>query len=165
MEKKKSKKKNVFFEIVLRSQRSGWFFHSDHFYVWCILSQSRGTLAPRYVYLRVPSSVQQPFATLGKYVFLSTCSFRLCHLYPTPSRSSYILNRFDFFRSSYSSGGDFFCVLSYSVRYQLICLLSFLSDAWFFSLSLTTEFVYLQDEESGRTLGVLLMLVKKNGLV
>ena len=113
------------------------------FYVWCILSQSRGTLASRYVYLRVPSSVQQPFATLGKYVFLSTCSFRLCHLYPTPSRSSYILNRFDFFRSSYSSGGDFFCVLSYPVRYQLICLLSFFSDAWFFSLSPWPQNLYI----------------------
>ena len=42
--------------------------------------------ASRHVYLRVPSSVQQPSATLSKYVFYSTCSFCLCHLYPTPSR-------------------------------------------------------------------------------
>ena len=42
----------------------------------------------RYVYvLRVPSSVQHPSATLSKYVFYSTCSFCLCHLYPTPSRN------------------------------------------------------------------------------
>ena len=43
----------------------------------------------QYVYLlRVPSSVQQQSATLSKYVFYiySTCSFCLCHLYPTPSR-------------------------------------------------------------------------------
>ena len=38
----------------------------------------------RYVYLlRVPSSVQQPSATLEKYVFYITCSFCLCRLYPT----------------------------------------------------------------------------------
>ena len=36
--------------------------------------------ASRYVYLlRVPSSVQQPSATLSKYVFYSRCSFCLCH--------------------------------------------------------------------------------------
>ena len=47
--------------------------------------------ASRYVYLlRVPSSVQQ-CATLSKYVFYSTCSFCLCHLYPTPSRNSFVL--------------------------------------------------------------------------
>ena len=40
--------------------------------------------ASRHVYLlRVPSSVEQPSATLSKYVFYSTCSFCLCHLYPT----------------------------------------------------------------------------------
>ena len=47
----------------------------------------------RYVYLpRVPSSVQQPYATLSKYVFCSTCSFCLCHLYPTPSRNSFVFS-------------------------------------------------------------------------
>ena len=44
--------------------------------------------ACRYVYLRVPLSAQQS-ATLNKYVFYSTCSFCLCHLYPTPSRNYY----------------------------------------------------------------------------
>ena len=39
--------------------------------------------ASRYVYLRVRSSVQQPSATLSKYVFDRTCSFFClsCHLY------------------------------------------------------------------------------------
>ena len=40
--------------------------------------------ASRYAYLlRVHSSVQQPSATLTKYIFYSMCSFCLCHLYPT----------------------------------------------------------------------------------
>ena len=47
--------------------------------------------ASRYVYLRAPSSVQQPSATLSKYVFYGTSSFCLCHLYPTtPSRNSFV---------------------------------------------------------------------------
>ena len=47
--------------------------------------------ASRYVYLlRVPSSVQQPSATVSRYVFCSTCFFCLCHLYPTPSRNSFV---------------------------------------------------------------------------
>ena len=46
--------------------------------------------ASRYVYLlRVPSYVQQS-ATLSKYVFYSTCSFCLCHLYPTPFRNYFV---------------------------------------------------------------------------
>ena len=49
--------------------------------------------ASRYIYrLRVLSSVQQPSATLSKYVFYSTCSFCLCHLYPTPSRNYFVFN-------------------------------------------------------------------------
>ena len=76
----------------------------------------------RYVYLRVPSSVQQPSATLSKYVVYSTCYFCLRHLYPTPSRHSFVfLFVYEyvviFFRSSYFSGGVFlFVVLSYRVR-------------------------------------------------
>ena len=53
--------------------------------------------ASRYVYLlRVPSSVQQPSATFSKYVFYTcTCSFcLLCHLYPTPSRNSFVFEVF-----------------------------------------------------------------------
>ena len=47
--------------------------------------------ASRHVYLlRVPLSVQQPSATLSKYVFYGTCSFCLSHLYPTPSRNSFV---------------------------------------------------------------------------
>ena len=54
--------------------------------------------ASRYVYLlRVPSSVQQPSATLSKYVFYSTCSFCLCHLYPAPSRNYFVFYSFSFF--------------------------------------------------------------------
>ena len=65
--------------------------------------------ASRYVYLlRVPSSVQQPSATLSMYVSYSTCGFCLCHLYPTPSRNSFVFYSFSiFFRSSYFSGGVF----------------------------------------------------------
>ena len=72
------------------------------FDVWCMLSQSRGTLASRYVYLRVPSSLQQSSATRSKYAFYSTCSFCLCDLYPAPSRNSLVFIRLVcFFRSSY----------------------------------------------------------------
>ena len=65
----------------------------------------------RYVYLRVPSTVQQPSAALSKYVFYSTCSFcLLCHLYPTRSRNSLVFNSFSIvFRGSYFSGGVFCC--------------------------------------------------------
>ena len=61
-----------------------------------------------------------------------------------------------------------FVVLSYTVREHLICLLELFSDFWIssVSLSVTTDIVSLQDEESGRTLGVLLMsLGRKNGLM
>ena len=46
------RKKKLFFEIVLRSPRSGEFSVLTIFYVWCMRSQSRGTLASPYVYLR-----------------------------------------------------------------------------------------------------------------
>ena len=63
--------------------------------------------ASRYVYLlRVPSSVEQPSATLSKYH----------HLYPTSSRNYFVVILLVFFRSSYFSGGVFFVVLSYPVR-------------------------------------------------
>ena len=82
-----------------------------------MLSLARGTLASRYVYLLVPSSVQQPSATLSKYAFDSACSFCLCHLYPTPSRNSLIFIRLVFvFFVALISGGVFFVVLSYPVR-------------------------------------------------
>ena len=61
-----------------------------------MLSRSRGILPSRYVYLRVPWSVQQPSAAPGKYAFYSTCSFCLCHLYPTPSRNSLVFIRLVF---------------------------------------------------------------------
>ena len=42
--------------------------------------------ASRYVYLlRVPSSVEQPSATLSKYVFYSTCSFCLAIVFDLTS--------------------------------------------------------------------------------
>ena len=67
--------------------------------------------ASRYVYLlRVPSSVQQPSATLSKYAFYSTCSFCLCHLYSTPSRNYFVLYSFSFFFSwLVFLGWRFFC--------------------------------------------------------
>ena len=73
----------------------------------------------RYVYLlRVPSSVQQPFATLSKYVFYITCSFCLCHLYPTPSRNSFVFYSFSIFcRSFYFSGGVFSFLLCFRTGY------------------------------------------------
>ena len=69
--------------------------------------------ASRYVYLlRVPSSVQQPSATLSKYVFYSTCSFcLLCHLYPTPSRNSFVFYSFFFFVALISRVAFFCCAL------------------------------------------------------
>ena len=69
--------------------------------------------ASRYVYLlRVPSSVQQPSATLSKYVFYSTCSFCLCHLYPTPSRNSLFFIRLVFFFVALVSRVTFFLLCS-----------------------------------------------------
>ena len=66
--------------------------------------------ASRYVYLlRVPSSVQSS-ATLSKYVFDSTCSFCLCHLYPTPSRNYFVsLFVWVFFSQLLFLGWRFFC--------------------------------------------------------
>ena len=50
-----------------------------------------------------------------RYVFYSACSFCLCHLYPTPSRSSFVficLVCLFFFRNcSFFSGGIFCCAL------------------------------------------------------
>ena len=78
--------------------------------------------ASRCVYLlRVPSAVQQPSATLTKYVFYSTCSFCLCHLYPNPSRNSFFFY-LCFYSSSFifvaliSRVSFFFVVLPYPVR-------------------------------------------------
>ena len=65
--------------------------------------------ASGYIYLRVPSSVQQPSATLIKYVFYSTCSFCLCHLCPTPSRNSTVFYSFCFFFVALFSRVAFFC--------------------------------------------------------
>ena len=77
----------------------------------------------RYVYLLgVPSSVQ-PSATLSKYVFCSTCSFCLCHLYPTPSRdflflffSIYSVYIYIYIVALISRVAFFFVVLSYPAR-------------------------------------------------
>ena len=53
--------------------------------------------ASRYVYFpRVPSSVQHPSGTLSKYVFYSTCSSCLCHVYPTLSRNCFVFIRLFF---------------------------------------------------------------------
>ena len=62
------------------------------------------------------------------------------------------------FRSSYLSVGVFYCCALVPGTLALD-LPTLISDVWFFSVSLsvTTEFVSLKDEESGRTLGVLLM--------
>ena len=102
---------------------------------------------PRYVYLlRVPSSVQQLPATLGKYVFDGTCSFGLlCRLDPTPSRNSCVFSfvyssssTLDYlFRSSCFSSGVLWCALVHYSCTQLICL------PWFFSLTVTTKYTSL----------------------
>ena len=82
-----------------------------------MLSQSRGTLASRWVYLRVLSSVQQPSAALSKYAIYSTRSFCLVHLYPAPSRNSVVFIRLVFvFFEALISGGVFLVVLLYAVR-------------------------------------------------
>ena len=78
--------------------------------------------------LRVPTSVQQPFSTLGMYVFYSKRSLCLCHLYPTPCRNSFVFFLVSyFFRCFFFLGWRFFVVLSYPVRQHLICLPWFLS--------------------------------------
>ena len=66
--------------------------------------------ASRHVYiLRVPSFVQQS-ATLSKYVFYSTCSFCLCHLYTTaPSRNYFVFFRLLFFFVALICRVAFFC--------------------------------------------------------
>ena len=92
--------------------------------------------ASRHVYLRVPSSVQQPSATLSKYVFYSTCSFcLLCHLYPTPSRNSFFYSFSVLFCSSYFSGGFF--LLCFRTRYAStwFAYLESLRSVWFFCLN------------------------------
>ena len=83
--------------------------------------------ASRYVYLlRVPSSAQQPSATfitshhkdesfgratLSKYVSYSTWFFCLCHLFPTPSRISFVflIRLVFFFIALISRVAFFFC--------------------------------------------------------
>ena len=101
-------------------------------------------------------------ATLSKYVFYSTCSFCLCHLYPIPSRNYFVFYSFSisyivrvlstcvictlsrlgilmffirlvfFFVALISRVASFFVVLSYPVSSHLICLPGFFS-VWFFS--------------------------------
>ena len=76
--------------------------------------------ASRYVYIiRALSSVQQPSATLSKYVIYSTCSFCLCHLYPTHLGILLFFIRlvlFVCFRTSYVLSGVISVVLLYPVR-------------------------------------------------
>ena len=117
------------------------------------------------MFLRVPSSVQQPSATLSKYVFYSTCSFCLCHLYPTPSRNSLVFYSFSFF---------FFVALISRVAFFLLCSRTRYASTWFayldssafvFSLSLWPQNLYLSKDESRRTLRLLLMSGRKNGLM
>ena len=88
-----------------------------------------------YVYLRVPSSVQQPAATHSKYVFYSACSFcLLCHLYPTPCRSSFVFYSCSFFfRSSCFSTCVF--LLCSRTRYASTWFAYLASLAFDFSLS------------------------------
>ena len=104
--------------------------------------------ASRYVYLlHVSSSVQQPSATLSKYVFCSTYSFCLCHLYPTPSRNYFVVfihPRFVWFFVALISRVAFFLLCSRTL-YAGTWLAYLDSWAFGFSLSygLTTEFVSL----------------------
>ena len=95
-------------------------------------------------------------------VFYCKCSFCLCHLYPTPSRNSFVffirLFFFFFFRSSYFSGGVFFLLCS-RTRYATTWFAYLDSSAFGFSVLLSDHRIL------GRTLGVLLMLGRKNGLM
>ena len=129
--------------------------------------------ASRYVYLlRVPSSLQ----LLSSHLLLSANTYFIvrvlsacCHLYPTPSRNSFVLYSFGiFFRSSYFSGGFFCCCALVPGTLALdFPTLNPQRSVFAVSLSVTTKFVSLQHEESGRTLGVLLMmsLGRKNGFM
>ena len=73
----------------------------------------------------------------SKHVFHSTCSFCLCHLYPTPSRNSFVfLFVFFFFVALFSRMAFCFVVLSYPVRSHLMYLPRFFS-VWFFYVSLS----------------------------
>ena len=105
--------------------------------------------------------MQQPSATLSKYAFYSTCSFCLYHLYPIPSRDSLVFIRLVFvFFVALISGGVFCCcaLVPGTLALDLPTYLDSLARFVFFlCLTVTTEFVSLYDEESGRTLGVLLM--------
>ena len=71
-------------------------------------------------------------------VFYCKCSFCLCHLYPTPSRNSFVffirLFFFFFFRSSYFSGGVFFLLCS-RTRYATTWFAYLDSSAFGFSVS------------------------------
>ena len=91
--------------------------------------------ASRYVYLLcAPSSVQHPSAALSKCLFYSTCSFCLCHLYPTPCRNFLVFIRSLFYCivALISRVAFFFVVLSYPVRHRLICVPWFFSDMFGF---------------------------------
>ena len=101
--------------------------------------------ASRYVYLLcVPSSVQQPSATLSKYVFHSTCPFCLCHLYPTPSRNYLFFIRLVLFFVALTSRVTFFllCSRTWYARTWSAYLES-LAFGFSVSLSVTTEFLSL----------------------
>ena len=69
------------------------------------------------------------------------------------------------FRRSYFSGGVFCCdLIPGTLALDLPTLI--LKRLVFLCLTVTTEFISLKDEESGRTLGVLLMSSgRKNGLM
>ena len=101
--------------------------------------------ASRCVYLLcVPSSVQQPSATLSKYVFHSTCPFCLCHLYPTPSRNYLFFIRLVLFFVALTSRVTFFllCSRTWYARTWSAYLES-LAFGFSVSLSVTTEFLSL----------------------
>ena len=115
----------------------------------------------KYEYVRVINTSK--YYVLYKYFYY----IRLCHLYPTPSRNSFVFSSFSiFFRSSYFSGGVFFWCALVPGMLALDLPTSNLQRLVLLCLTVTTESVSLQDEESGRTLEVLLMsLGRKHGLM
>ena len=93
--------------------------------------------ASRYVYLlRVTSSVQQPSVALSKLVLYSTCSFWLCHLYPTPTLLQLSCFSFvNFFFVALIFPVTFIFLFCYSIRYASIWFSYLESFAFAFSLS------------------------------
>ena len=96
----------------------------------------------------------------GTYeVFYSTCSFcLLCHLCPTPCRNSLVFNSSShFFSQLLFLGWRFFCCALVPGTLALDLPTLILQGLVFLCLAVCDHRICIYDEESGRTLGVMLM--------